>query len=223
MAITLVGTAEGQATNGAAISLTLPGGIAQNDLVVVYESHDGAALSGMSTAGYTTNLTDTAGSINQAVYWKFMGASPDATAALNTGTNSRGHGAIAFVLRGVDTSTPIDATTTTASATSTNPDPASITTVTNGAWVLACAASLVADTSVTAPSGYSNQTDIDSNALTADVTIGVASKEITTAGAENPASWTTWSSAAWKTATVALRPSTSVATVYGFNMPMLGM
>jgi hypothetical protein len=134
-----------------------------------------------------------------------MGATPD-TSATVTGSGNANHGtaAIAFVFRGVCPATPEDATATTTTGSSTNPDPPSINTVTDIAAVIAGANSAANDTSITAPSGYGNQFDIvgdDTN----DVTAGLSWKTVATAGAENPASWTNWSTGAWRSFSIALR------------------
>jgi hypothetical protein len=64
---------------------------------------------------------------------------------------------IVFFLRGCNLTTFLDAAyIQTFQVTDTNPNPGSITTVTNNALVFACGMGKGTDTNVTAPSGYSN-------------------------------------------------------------------
>jgi len=107
----------------------------------------------------------------------------------------------------VDTATFNDATATTAGLTnSTNPDAPSITTVTNNALIIAVAGSKVLDTTPGTVSGYSNQINIAGNDNT-DITVAGATFEKITAGAENPAAWSSWVSGNWYAITIAVRPA----------------
>jgi hypothetical protein len=208
MAIQFVGGVKGSAVDGGNVVLdltALTGGLAsspsENDLVL---------LSGGSAGGGTVSLPGdyTLTAINftaTKVGRKAMGATPD-TSVTVTGSGNANHGtaAIAFVFRGVCPVTPEDATATTTTGSSTNPDPPSITTVTDNAAVIAGANSTANDTSITAPSGYGSQFDIvgdDTN----DITIGLSWKAVAAAGAENPAAWTGWSTGGWRSFSIALR------------------
>lgn len=128
------------------ISLTgLTGGLssspAADDLVVVavaVASFDSNLNIAMTTAGYTENqdlYINNAGnySTNLAVYYKKMGSTPDTSFDLSIPANTNGTYAVAVqVFRGVNTSTPLDTTTTTATnAASVLVNPPSITPVTN--------------------------------------------------------------------------------------------
>jgi hypothetical protein len=116
---------------------------------------------------------------------------------------------ICYVLRGVDLGTPLDTAATTAGVTtSTNPDCPSITTVANNAWVLAVAGNRVSDADIGTVSGYSNQYQAQGNDTNA-MSVGGATKEIASPGAENPAAWTTWLSGTWFAITIAIRPATN--------------
>ena len=203
MAISLVGTQESQQTGGLAILLSLPT-MQEGDLVVVFETRADNLLSGVSTLGYATHASDTT-SCSLGIYYKFMGPTPDTAVTVAAGANNVGHAAIAFAFRGVDTRVPFDVAATPATGSSTNPNPAANTPVTFGAWAVVAAASETTDTTVVAPSGYTNQVDINSN-TTDDCTVGVATLALTTKAAEDPGTWTTWSNSAWRTYTVLLRP-----------------
>lgn len=227
MAITIVGTAEASAINDNDVTITLPGGMMENDLVVVFGGFSAVADSdppGPTTAGYTS-ISDTTTTFKGNASYKFMSGSPDATVACQGGSFSTfaghmGSSYVATVYRGVDVTTPLDTAATTALNNSTNPNPSSITTTTDNALVIACAGSGVNDTSITAPTGYSNQVDINADDLI-DSTVGMAGKIITSHGAEDPASWTNWSSGSWGCITIALRDIESTgsgagAKSYGF-------
>lgn len=205
MAITLVASSNLAqfAQNGANATITWPT-LAQDDVAFVGVARRGTPA--LTTTGYTEIASATSGSLTFKVFRKVQGASPDAN-VVATGDGDANHAmeAVGLVLRGVDTTTPEDATPTTGTGTSTDPDGPSITTATDGAWVLSFAASEVHDLAVTLPSGYSNQASgsaTDTNPASA----GVATKEVATAGAENPGAWTNWLSGTWAGITVAVRP-----------------
>lgn len=211
MAISLVGTAEVAHidTSATVMTLTLPGGLQQDDVVYVFASHTDAVLAGVSITSPVGWSTIISGGTNDgyAVFRKVMGASPDSSVDFNSDSSStRGSAAIAIALRGVDTTTPEDAAATEAASL----DPASITTVTNGAWVLSFMRSEVTDAAITAPTSYVNQVDTTANDNT-DVTVGGATREIAVAGAENPGAWTGLTSTLPYSATIAVRPAAEVA------------
>jgi hypothetical protein len=209
MAISLVGTVTGGAANGADVTLTLPGGIAENDLVCVFGGFIGDATPkpGVSTSGYTENTDGAAYTFS----YKKMGVSPDTSVVCSGNADSNTAVAyLAMVFRGVDTSTPIDATTVFATGTDAgSPNSGSITTVTDGAAVITVGFTPSQDTTITAPTGYGDTT----NANFSDVipyTVGAAWKVVATAGATNPDPWSGWSNGGeWVALTVALRPSAS--------------
>lgn len=206
--ITLVGTpTEGSAGSGGDITLLMPTGVAQNDVVYVFFATSSSG--GTSSSGWTQigSDLDNGADLRTQVWRKVMGASPDASIVLTgSGIGSDAGVGIAFALRGVNTTTPEDATATTATGTSADPDSPSITTVTPNAWVISFAGSRANDSALTAPSGYSNEVDL-AQAESNNISGGGATKEVTAAGAENPASWTDWTSAAWAAWSVAVRPA----------------
>lgn len=227
MALVYVGGAEASGNSAAfTVSLAaLTGGAdtaAQaGDLVVVVCGFVGTANGdpGVSTAGYTEEVdlwaNDTRDS-NMSVSWKLMGGTPDTSVSINgSGTTTNGSAAVVHVWRGVDQTTPLDAATT--SITGTNavaPNSPAITTVTDGAVVLSAGlwTGAAADTSVTAPAGYTNQVDISIDPGSA-VIAAVASKLIATAGTEDAAVWTGVTSStsdSWAAVALAIRPATIV-------------
>lgn len=206
MAITVVGTPQvGNAINGGNVTLTFSTTPSENDYVVVY----GGVGSGSTPAAPGTGYTQIAlgGTYKLGVWIKKMSSSPDTSVLCRgDGVASTGVAYGCYVFRGVDTTTPQDATAITASGTSTNPNGGSITTANNEAWVLVFAGGNVYDASPGTVSGYSNQ--YNSQASDTDpYTTAAATFEKTTAGAENPAAWSSWGSSTWYAVTVALRPA----------------
>jgi len=203
------------------IDLTsLTGGIdtapEENDIVIILASSgDNAQTISMVTAGYTQldiqrNSNDTLDTAS-AVFYKVMGATPDTDAEV---TIIGKYSIIAYVLRGIDTSTPIDVTTVGAVGSNSNlVDSPSITPVTNGAWVISMGAGSndgsTATTATGIPTGYTN--DLFQNSALAGGTVAVSASRrwISTDGAENPSNWTMslgGSTESWSAFTIALRP-----------------
>lgn len=210
-AVTLVtsGALKNSTTNGRSITLTFPAGVAQGDVVILYGGHpfrSGAAI-GPSTAGYTQIALNNTAAPAFGAWYKVMGTTPDTSVVgQGTGNSLDATAYAAFIIRGVNTSSLLDQTTTTAGpTTSSNPNAPAITTQTNGAWVLDLAGSQVLDTSPGSVTGYSN-TNAASGSDTNSISIAGATKEVATAGSEDPAAWSTWSSGAWFAVTVALKP-----------------
>lgn len=209
MTIEYVGTLN--RTGAGTISLTaLTGGVsssvAENDVVFVLASGNPSAttnidMSGVvSTSGYTL-ATELYGNSTQdcnfALFYKKMGSSPDSTVTLtSTAYDSR-----VYVWRGLDTTTPIDVTITTATGTTDNVNSPSITPISTGAVVLSLGAQTGFSTP-TAPSGYGN---VGNNNRC------VAASKAWTSGAEDPGAWSASSGGAyaWCACSVALRPAVS--------------
>ena len=222
MAITIVGTPQtGFGNSGADATVDLSGlSLTENDVVIASSGSPKFTgnAPGIVTSGYTEidTHTGTAGSRPTiGVWYKVMSATPDDDVVVSgdtsTATDTTG---VAIALRGVDTSTVEDQTNTTAGETiSTNPNPASITTQTDNAWVLPFAVS--ANNNDTTPgtiSGYSNHISIVGND-TLDHTHAAATFEVTTAAAEDPGAWSSWSSGSWYVITVAIKPDVAAGTV----------
>lgn len=136
---------------------------------------------------------------------KRMGATPDTTITRSATGNSSDNGGIAVhVWRGVDPTTPMDVTRTTASGTPARPDPPAITPVTAGAMIVTIGAG-VSDSAWNTPSYLSGF--LQSNfAGSTWISIGVGSVAWTS-GAYDPAAWTGgWGGATYAAVTLALRP-----------------
>lgn len=217
MAISVVGTpTEASAPDGGDAVLSLPSGLQAGDVVYVFSGVTAATPVASTTPSGWTKVESTYdySFVRTDLYRKTMGGTPDTSVTIvGTTAADSSCAAVAIALRGVDTSTPEDATPTYTGVNAANPDPASITTVTDGAYVLVFAASSANDTSVTVPSGYSNHVQITQADTVYHVTVAGATKLITTAGAENPGSWTAFATGRYATWTVAVRPSTTSAIV----------
>jgi hypothetical protein len=210
VAITLVGTpTTGSATNGGNITLTLPTGRQQGDVVYVGLALASAIGGGTSSAGWTQLGTTLDNTIRLQMFRKVMGASPDANIVLTGGAQAAdSSSAIAIAFRGVDATTQEDVTRTTATGSSTNPNCPSIIPATTGAVAIAYAATRIIDTTGTGgPAGYSNFTQVSSNDNN-DTTSYMAWKgSLTASVAEDPAAFTGISTALWGAFTVAVRPA----------------
>lgn len=220
MAISLRGSASNFGDNANSdLTVTLPGGMAQNDVVYaaygVIDNTNTDRNCATVTSGYTeladlfaNDTNDT----NLGVYRKVQGGSPDSTVVFSgVGIATWGIWGAVEVLIDVDTTTPEDATTTTATGTNSGtPDPPSITTVTNNAWVVAIGASgeNAPGAPVTVPTNYTNLEDDWSAAGYGRIMM--ATRLIAGAGAENPGTFGGIGASgnySWCAATVAVRPA----------------
>jgi hypothetical protein len=238
MAISFVGSLPFVgANNGGNVTLTFSnlvtsgGGAAtlqQGDLVVCAFATSSTTDNtlAVSSAGWTKrNEHYSNGSTydtNLAVFYKFMGASPD-TSCVFTGPGGASFGSCgeAFAFRGVDPTTPFDIADVLASGTATSaPNPGSVTPSTAGAWPLIVGAgSAGTGAAFTAPTGLSVTTNhfrSGNHAETNDIALGVGIKTDWASGAfDCPAFGGGNASAAnsWSSISMALRPEPTIATV----------
>lgn len=237
MAISFVGRASGSAINGGDVTITLPSGIQENDLVIVgYSIGDGDNVDfdmALLTSGYTEVADLFANSLNDTnlgVYWKVMGAPPDTSVVCDGqgGTNAAVAG-VCMVFRGVDTTTPMDVTPTTATGIGTfNPDPPAINWGTLGVWTVIIGANghIRGTGSYLFPSGYTtnalSRVADDSN----DTTIGIG-YNTNPASPEDPGvmthSGTDSTAFSWCAVTLALRPASGSAPVELRTLSLLGV
>jgi len=228
MAISFVGgiTAEGLDNATLSASLTgLTGGsgstAATGDIVIVIAQHNNNTNTPsppvVSSSGYTniaSLFADDSNDSNTIVEWKIMGATPDTTVALtNMGLGGRGMSMAVHVWRGVDTTTPIDVTTTTATGTNTGqPNCPTITPTTSGAYVIACGGQSTGNNlhqMNAAPTGYSNFFGTTNSSAAFRANAALASFAWSS-GAEDPSTFGVagdTTSSSWCAATVVLRPS----------------
>lgn len=190
-------------------SITLPTGIQADDLICIWANTQSSTSDGAPTAtGYTQRYSQGAASsfrpLITLLYKKATDTSDSGASVTLTWGVSCDANMVAVVFRGVDTTTPFDATEPSSTSGGSNPDPASITTATDGAWVLAVVDGNRTPTSTpTISTGYATAV----TQVPADKSCIVTYKEVTTAGAENPGAWT-WTPIDNHTATTtALRPA----------------
>lgn len=153
---------------------------------------------------------------NQLVTSKFMGVVPDVTVLIPaSNATTAGVSCCIHAFRGVDPTTPLDVTPTTATNTNTGVANApSITPSSAGAWILACGGAGVAAGAVfTNPSGMSATTNHFRSATitstTTDANSGTALKTDWASGAFDPAVFggsTSTNTGSWCATTIALRP-----------------
>lgn len=214
MALPLRGTAKsGTATNGGDPTLTFDTGAGaplEGDVVILFggrgNSSDANAF-GPITSGYTEVASNSGTGVKFGVWYKVMGATPDTSVQCEGGGNAASAVAYgAFVLDGSLIDAAIfDATATTVVQGARVPNCAAITTVTDGAWVIALYGNGLVDTSRGVPSGYTTIVGNSANDSD-DISIDAAYIEKAVAGAEDPGNWSTWSSGTGYGVTLAIRP-----------------
>jgi hypothetical protein len=173
---------------------------------------------GVATAGYT-EVADLFGdddvNANLSVSWKRMGSTPD-TSVTTENPNGRNI-AIAYVLRGVDATTPLDVTATTATAINTGvANPPSITPTTEGAWVLAIGGNVSgATTELSGPQNFGwSVIRVNSGGSSPWGHLGIAALRWPGSGAVDPGEWTGVTDSATYAScsvTLALRPQQPAA------------
>lgn len=236
MAIQYVGgqTALITATSGAqTITFNLTGGIAStpgtDDLVLVSyaegASGDINLASAISTSGYTQVaelFSNDSNDANLAVFYKVMGVSPDPSVRAKAPDSSQnGAACVIHVFRGVDTTTPLDTTSTTATGINTgNTDPAAITPATSGNVIIpfGCYAEGNVVRSYASPSYLSNFRQVNRVGTSYGIVTGSGYVTGQSAGVSyNPAVWAAnndSTSYSWAAVTLALRaipPDVSVS------------
>lgn len=205
MTIALVGSpTTGQKSSSGNLTVNLPSGMSQDDYVICSAFSYSTLFSApaMVSSGWTLQPTSAG---NLKVWYKKMGATPDSTVVITPGSYSgflHTVSVVCFAYSGVDTTTPLDATPTASSGTSTGPDCPAITTVTNGSQILAIGGHNASAASSVAPSGYGNKTAISAGSYGSVV---VSDKSQASSGAENPAAYTGYSSNSYNAVTLALR------------------
>lgn len=222
MAISFVGAAVGSAT-GSSFSVAKADitGLQDGDLVVAIVGKfddDGGDFSGPTGWTLTDQQTSTTGDDQRSCYaYKYLtdvASEPTTWDFSVTVTDPKG--AVVAAFRGVDSTTPIDATATTTLGTSDmNPAAPDITTVTNGAFVVVMV-TLVNGTAVLgytggAPSGFTLADDVGVDNGTAEFFAALAYKEQASAGLVSPGVWTNTGSGTpeWSSRSIALKPATA--------------
>lgn len=220
MSITIVGAVKATATDGNNATIDISSLSPQTDDLVFIASGTASRSSNEGRIGnslsYTQDINLTSAQRFRTAYKKYISGETSITIE-GSGNASDALVAVAILLRGQDTTTPIDVTSTTAGGNSTNPDCPSITPSSNDCCILAITNSTVVDASITAPTNYTIPTNGTANASdTNSYTIAIAYRILSGGGgsAENPSSYTNWSSSVWQAATTAIRPAPSLSVTH---------
>jgi hypothetical protein len=163
----------------------------------------------MASGGWTKKLRQTVGTnVVQELWYKWAdhGLQTWTVQGFNSGTN--GCGCCVTVLRNVDPFFPFDVEPVIVTGNSTNPNPGSITPVSNNCAIIIAANSSASDSSTTQPANYTNQMMVPTSGAT--ISMGMASRTLNPPAAEDPANWTTWSTGNWSALTIAIRPASSM-------------
>jgi hypothetical protein len=172
MAISFIGRTSGGAVNSGAITLTLPGGMAAGDLIIVCHGVGDAtdlAMPAMTTAGYTDVGTSeqyangTTNDANQKTWYKYHVADTTAVTAVGGGGTDSGCSSACMVFRGVASAAqggPFSTTPTKATGTGgTGANPPSIATAA-GDWVVIAGTAAAGTTgTATLPTGYTTNAE----------------------------------------------------------------
>lgn len=179
----------------------------------------------MTPSGYTevvsTNLyANDSNDANQLVSYKKMGTTPDTTVDIPaSNATTAGVAVTIYAFRGVDQTTPLDVTPTTATGTNTGvANCPSITPSTAGAWIVGHGAAGVAAGAVfTNPAGMSTTTNHFRSATitstTTDANVGTCLKTDWSSGAYDIAAFggsTTTNTGSWCATTIVLRPQAPI-------------
>lgn len=224
-----VGGLAGASATGSAPSYSLTsltGGIGsapiEGDLVIVVAGWSGGAddTPFMLTAGYTAAHTDLyaddAHDPNMGVWYKFMGSTPDTTVQPGAAGGFVVASACAVqVWRGVDQTTPMDVTPTTATGIDSGlPNSPSVTPVTLGAAIISCALGTTETGGYSSPTAPANMLSGRFTARSTGTFMGcasfIAAKTGWVSGAFDPDPWTGGTSSAsesWAASTIVLRPA----------------
>lgn len=211
MAISFIGSTGGSAINGGNVTLTLPGTYSSGDVAVVtvtLGTSKATSLSVASSSGgaFSQIVTTTNSSFARFGVFRQVLASTTSVQAVITGSggSTDSTSGVVHIFRGVDNTTPEDATPTSTTGSGTSWDSPSITPVTSNDVILTCVGGQTI-LAITAPSSFSDATTASGND-TFDCRSGQAWITNATTSAFDPAAWTSTATVSWVAATVALRP-----------------
>lgn len=237
MAITYVGgvvagrTGNSNATVDVSLSSGLTGGsnsgVSAGDLVIVTvctASQGRSSVVAVTAPATYQNLTAqrttaTTYDTNVQVSYKFMPTTPDSVVTIPAqGNIADGQAYAVQVFRGVDPNTPLDVTPTyaTGSGTNNNPNPAAITPVTAGAWIVVTGGGASATGTTLYTASYLTNFLTQNGADTNDGTVGAGYYTGWTSGPYDPAAFgggSTNAANSWGTTTIALRPAPEAQTL----------
>lgn len=209
-ALAYVATVTNGATDGANFTLDIvAAGVQTDDLVVVmagsYNRSGNEARIG-NAFSYNQIVNTTSGNQRGRVAWKIYAGEGNPTVE-GSGNTSDAASAVAIILRGADQGVPITQLGI-ATGSSTNPNAPSVIPYDDNCAVLAFATSLVNDATPGTVSGYlptsghfSNQSDTNSNTTAGQYKLLSGGRFVS----EDPAAYSSWSTAAWVAVTVVVR------------------
>lgn len=227
MALSFAGTGENSAINGGTVTITFSASacVTGNYVVVTYATPvtPGTGMSVRSSVvgdTFTQILATTASTVNAVVMsiWAKKLGTPATVQAVCTGTgnSSDGDTAVGIILADDGKNPQLDTAVTVQTGSGTTPDSPSITVVTSNDIVMSCVAAAISDTTVTAPTSFTNQADINASD-TRSTTTGMAIITLNSTSAFDPGTWTNFTSAGWVGATVAIRPGSTALTNFPFK------
>lgn len=200
-------------TTGSDVALDVPAGVGTGDLMIaclVHENDTGNTWTPPS--GWTLRVDEqaTGGTPGSpptlSIWYRFASGEEPASYTWSASVANGLIGAL-VAYRGVDSSTPFDASDVAATGASGEVDPGSITTVTDGAFVVAVGFA-DDDTSWSAlSSGYNSRATAYDAGNGNGSRLGICDLEVASAGATNPGEYTSGDSEEWGAITLALRPS----------------
>jgi hypothetical protein len=223
MAITFVGATEAN-VDGQSLTISVVAGLQDNDVMwLIVTQSDGEDGSWNSLTGWVEQVVDAIvgggppSAPETSVFRRVVtdaGSEPASYApSVDTGADVGLVGKM-VAFRGVDIVTPVDATATTATGSGdANPNPPSITTVTDGAFVLAVG--FKDDDNGVYGSVPTNYTDPDGLGTVVNAgggngcSLGCAYREIVSFGAEDPGTFDFTDSDEWGAISLAIRPITA--------------
>ena len=214
MAISFVESTGNATINGGNVTITLPGSYTAGDVAyvaVTLGTSKATTLACRSSSGgpYSQIISTINSSFARfGVFRQVIPSSSGLTQAVVTGSggSTDATAAVCHIFRGVDQSTPEDATPTSTTGNSSLPDSPSITVVSCSCVIISAQGSQSV-ISFTAPSSFNNSQNAIGND-TRDASVSAAWILNASTAAFNPAAWTnTTGTAAWCSATIALRPA----------------
>lgn len=206
MAVSLVGTGTfiKSTINGTATTLTFStGGAASGDIVLAFWTHTRPTLSSgtplLSSAGTSYTMLDWIenGNLTTTFQYRILTSSETTVTSCATGSAQDSIELAAIVLRGIDPTPTIEVNSTT--GTSSNPNGPSVTVAAPNSAVIS-AASMLANTTLTAPSGFAST--VSTGATDTRLCSAGLSYLSTNNGTIDPSSWTGGVSAAWVSYTI---------------------
>ena len=208
--IAFVSEVTGQIASGSgSSSVSIPSGLQENDIVIAFIVSDATlSFEGILGQGWTLISNEGSASPGVDIKYKRMAATPDTTVNIEKHFITR-CGYIMQAWRNVNTDTAFDTAFTLATGDSSTPNSPSITTVNDNSLVISLGCLDDDDrTGITFPSGYTDTAEENTGGGgIVGGTVGVASKIISTASAENPGAFNFGSSDQWRAYSLALRPA----------------